>query len=809
MPLLPGTKLGPYEIKSSLGAGGMGEVYRATDTKLGRDVALKLLPPEVAHDPERLARFQREAKSLAQLDHPNIVTIYSVEECDGVHFLTMQLVEGQPLDRVIPAGGLQLPQIVEIASALGDALAAAHGKGIVHRDLKPVNVMLSKEGRVKVLDFGLAKDVSAPDAADATLTSDHQTQAGVVMGTPAYMSPEQTSGRPIDHRTDIFSLGVVLHEMSTGRRPFEGHSSAELISAILRDTPPPVTQSRPDLPSGLARIVRRCLEKDPQHRVQTARDVSNEFRDLRSGEVRGEVRGGIRDEVRPPSAAAPAEVQAAPARDISEIKPRKTVWAIAAILLLIGAAGVAYLKLHKAGTIDSIAVLPLENRSNDPDADYIPDGITESINNSLAGLPSLTVIPHSVALHYKGKSTDVRKVGDDLHVQSVLTGSVAERGDELTIDVELDDIQNGKQLWGKRYNSKLADLLAVQSDIAREVSQRLDSRLSADDRKKLTKGSTDNPEAYRLYLKGKFYTDKFTKEGFDTGIDYFNQAIAVDPNYALAYSGLAYNYINQIDWFMPPSEAGPKAKQAAEKALAIDESDARAHLALALVTHWYQWDWAAAESEFKRTIALSPNNTEAHTYYSWFLAPMGRNDEAVAEARRAEQADPLSPLASFSLGSVLVFVRQWDQAIEQLHRAIELDPTYWFSHNFLGRAYEQKRKYPEAIAEFQRALEVEKDNGEIWAGLGYAYTVSGQKAEAQKILDHLKEMSTHGWVASYNFAVIYAGLGEKDQAFTLLEQAYKDRSYYLATYFATDERLDNLRSDTRFDDLRKRIGLPK
>jgi TolB-like protein/Tfp pilus assembly protein PilF len=809
MPLLPGTKLGPYEIKSSLGAGGMGEVYRATDTKLGRDVALKLLPPEVAHDPERLARFQREAKSLAQLDHPNIVTIYSVEECDGVHFLTMQLVEGQPLDRVIPAGGLQLPQIVEIASALGDALAAAHDKGIVHRDLKPVNVMLSKEGRVKVLDFGLAKDVSAPDAADATLTSDHQTQAGVVMGTPAYMSPEQTSGRPIDHRTDIFSLGVVLHEMSTGRRPFEGHSSAELISAILRDTPPPVTQSRPDLPSGLARIVRRCLEKDPQHRVQTARDVSNEFRDLRSGEVRGEVRGGIRDEVRPPSAAAPAEVQAAPARDISEIKPRKTVWAIAAILLLIGAAGVAYLKLHKAGTIDSIAVLPLENRSNDPDADYIPDGITESINNSLAGLPSLTVIPHSVALHYKGKSTDVRKVGDDLHVQSVLTGSVAERGDELTIDVELDDIQNGKQLWGKRYNSKLADLLAVQSDIAREVSQRLDSRLSADDRKKLTKGSTDNPEAYRLYLKGKFYTDKFTKEGFDTGIDYFNQAIAVDPNYALAYSGLAYNYINQIDWFMPPSEAGPKAKQAAEKALAIDESDARAHLALALVTHWYQWDWAAAESEFKRTIALSPNNTEAHTYYSWFLAPMGRNDEAVAEARRAEEADPLSPLASFSLGSVLVFVRQWDQAIEQLHRAIELDPTYWFCHYFLGRAYEQKRKYPEAIAEFQRALEVEKDNGEIWAGLGYAYAVSGQKAEAQKILDHLKEMSTHGWVASYNFAVIYAGLGEKDQAFTLLEQAYKDRSYYLATYFATDERLDNLRSDTRFDDLRKRIGLPK
>jgi serine/threonine protein kinase/tetratricopeptide (TPR) repeat protein len=814
MPLLPGTKLGPYEIKSSLGAGGMGEVYRATDTKLGRDVALKLLPPEMANAPERLARFQREAKSLAQLDHPNIVTIYSVEECDGVHFLTMQLVEGQPLDRVIPAGGLPFPQIVEIASSLGDALAAAHDKGIVHRDLKPANVMLSKEGRVKVLDFGLAKDVSAPDGAGATLTSDHQTQAGVVMGTPAYMSPEQTSGRPVDHRTDIFSLGVVLHEMSTGRRPFDGHSSAELISAILRDTPPPVTQSRPDLPSGLARIVRRCLEKDPQHRVQTARDVSNEFRDLRSsgevrGEVRAEVRGEVRSEVPPPSAAGTAEAKAALARDISEIKPRKTVWAIAVILLVIGAAGVAYLKLHKAGTIDSIAVLPLENKNNDPDSDYIPDGITESINNSLAGLPNLTVIPHSVALHYKGKSTDVRKVGEELHVQSVLAGSVAERGNDLTIDVELDDIQNGKELWGEQYHRKLAELLAVQSDIAREVSQRLDSRLSAEDRKKLTKGSTDDPEAYRLYLKGKFYTDKFTKEGFDTGIDYFNQAIAVDPNYGLAYSGLAYNYINQVDWFMPPNEAGPKTKEAALKALAIDPSDARAHLTLAIETHWYEWNWPAAETEFKRSIELNPQYTEARTYYAWFLAPLRRIDEAVAEITRAQNADPLSPFAAFSVGGVLVFARQWDSAITQLRHAIELDPNYWFNHCFLGRAYEQKRQFADAITEFQRALEVEKDNAEIWSALGYAYAVSGQKAEAQKVLDHLKELSARGWVAPYNTAVIYAGLGEKDQAFNALEQAYKQRSYYLPTYFATDERLDTLRSDPRFDDLRKRIGLPK
>jgi TolB-like protein/Tfp pilus assembly protein PilF len=1234
MPLSAGTKLGPYEIQSPLGAGGMGEVYRATDTKLGRDVALKVLPSEMANDPERLARFRREAKALAQLDHPNIVTIHSVEECDGVHFLTMQLVEGLPLDRVIPKGGLPVEQIVEIAGALGDALAAAHEKGIVHRDLKPANVMVSEDGRVKVLDFGLAKDVGRASPGNATLTSDSRTQVGVVMGTPAYMSPEQTSGRPLDHRTDIFSLGVVLHEMATGRRPFEGNSSAELISAILRDNPPSLTDVRPDLPGDLARIVRRCLEKDPRHRVQTARDVSNEFRDLarqtsqrlapetsstsraaadsgasraavledegfwvavlpfrhsggnaeltaladgltddivtglsrfsylrviarsfipqhsnqsadgrsagkqlgaryvmegtlrqagsklrlavqlvdatsgahlwaetyerdfspeavfalqddlvprivstvadmngvlprsmseavrsrdpeqlspyeavlrsfgyfervtpedlaaalpgleaavrkapasadawamlallhvqdyaqgfnlqadsltsgitaarravtvapanhlahfslaqalffqkefqsfrnaaaravelnpmdgnslaalgefltyagdserglalaerarqlnpnhpgwywhanfnhayREADYRGalnfalksnmtdnwgrhaliaaaygqlgeheEAAKALRDLLRlrpdisatiqreaekwfdpeygkrlleglrkagleilekeagapvparassPDPAAVRAEKMASPAQRASGNKNRTVALAVAAGLLVIAAVGVAiYLKSSKTGGIDSIAVLPLENRSSDPDAEYISDGITESINNSLARLPSLKVTPHSVASHYKGKATDVRKVGDELGVQAVLAGSVAQRGDDLTIDVELDDVRNGKQLWGEQYRRKLADLLAVQNEIAREVSQRLRSQLSAEDEKKLTKGSTENPEAYRLYLKGKYYTDKLTKEGTETGIDYYNQAIAVDPNYGLAYSGLAYNYINQMDWYMSPSEAGPKTKEAAEKALAIDGSDARAHLTLAILDHWYERKWAAAENGFKRTIELDPNSAESHLFYAWFLTSMGRNDEAIAEARRAQQADPLYPFASFSTGAVLLFARQWDQAIEQLHRAIELDPNFWFSHCYMGRAYEHKGKLPEAIAEFQRALEVEKDNGEIWSGLGNAYAVSGKNAEAQKVLDHLKELSAHGWVAPYNVAIIYTGLGEKDQAFALLEQAYKDRSYYVATYLATDERLDSLRSDPRFVDLRKRVGLP-
>jgi TolB-like protein/Flp pilus assembly protein TadD len=477
---------------------------------------------------------------------------------------------------------------------------------------------------------------------------------------------------------------------------------------------------------------------------------------------------------------------------------------------VVGAAALGiYLKPSKTGQIDSIAVLPLENRSNDADADYISDGITESIGNSLARLPSLKVIPHSVAFHYKGKTMDVQKVGDALGVQAVVTGRVAQRGDDLTIGVELDDVRNGKQLWGEQYNRKLADLLAVQSDISREVSQRLRSQLSAEDQQKLKKGSTENPEAYRLYLKGKYYTNTLTEDGFRKGLDYFNQAIIVDPSYGLAYNGLAYNYINQDDWFMPPNEAGPKAKDAAKKALAIDETDADAHLSLAIVAHWYEWDWTAAEREFKRAIELSPNDSEAHGYYSWFLAPMGRKDEAVAEAKRSQKADPLSSIANLFVGSVLVFTRQWDSAIEQLRRAKELDATFWFDPCFLGRAYEQKGRLPEAIAEFKRAVELEKDNGETWSGLGHAYALSGNRTEAQTVLDQLKELSAHSYVAPYNFAVIYAGLGEKDRAFVLLNRAYAERSYYLAVYLTTDARLDSLRSDLRFVELRRRVGLPE
>ena len=686
----------------------------------------------------------------------------------------MECVDGAPIVSREHPQALPPAEAQKLATQIAAALEAAHAKGIIHRDLKPANILVTASGTVKLLDFGLAKQGRGSAAEDLT-QSIGGTQIGTIMGTPAYMSPEQAEGRPADARSDIFTFGAVLHEMLSGHRAFAGESAAAIIGAIIHKNPEPL-----QAPPALEAIVRKCLSKSPNDRFQSATELRQA---LESASTQG------------PSGSR-----------------RYAISAAIGVAMFVIAAAVAWHYLHlrssSTGAIDSIAVLPLENHSNDPNADYISDGVTESINNSLARLPDLKVIPHSVAFHYKGKAMDVQQVGEELGVQAVLTGRVAQRGDDLTIGVELDDVRSGKQLWGEQYNRKMADLLAVQNEIARSVSQRLRMQLTAADQQKLTKGSTDNPQAYQLYLKGKYYTNKLSKGGFAAGLDYFNQAVAIDPNYGLAYSGLAYNYINQIDWFLPPSEAGPKTEEMAEKALSIDDSDAMAHLCLAIGTHWYKWNWAAAEREYKRAIELNPDNFEPHVYYGWFLAAMGRKDEAIAEAKRGQQADSLSSLAIFNIGAVFVFTREWDQAIPALRRANELDPTYWFGASFLGRAYEHEGKMPEAIAEFQRATELEKDNSEAWSGLGYAYAISGKKAEAQKVLQHLKEMSAQAWVAPYNVAIIHVGLGETDQAFDWLERAYKDHSYYLAEYLPTDERLDALRKDPRLADLRRRVGLP-
>jgi serine/threonine protein kinase/tetratricopeptide (TPR) repeat protein len=845
--LLPNTTLSHYRIVSKIGAGGMGEVYLAQDTKLDRKVALKVLPADVASNRDRMDRFVREAKSAAALNHPHIGQIHEIGEHEGTHFIVIEFIDGVTLREKIHSGKTDLKKLLKYLQQVAEGLSKAHSAGIVHRDLKPDNIMITNDGFAKVLDFGLAKlSESLGDRAMGRRSDEDPTVAmsprspvlpsgtspGLIIGTVGYMSPEQAQGRidEIDQRSDVFSFGCILFEAVTGHRAFDGKDAIDSLNKIIREAPPPITDFRPHLPNHLQRIVRRCLAKDREDRYQTIKDVGIELRELRreldvagidttapparsettadpGPEVKTIETGGVQAR----SVTGPSPPASSAEYIITGMKQHRVALAIAISVLLIGSVGLwVYLNGRNSGsTIESIAVLPFENRSNDPEVDYISDGITESINNSLTRLPNLKVVPHSVASHYKGKQMDAQKFGDELHVNVVLMGRVVQRGDNLTISVELDDIRNGKQLWGEQYNRKLADLLAVKSDIAREVSQRLRSQLSGEEQQKLTRGSTQNPEAYQLYLKGNYYTSKFTNEGFRKGVDYFNQAIAMDPNYALAYSGLAFNYNNAGDWMTPPREAAPKAKDAARRALAIDDTLANAHLSLATTAHWYEWDWATAEREFKRAIELNPNDPRPHGYYSWYLTTIGQPDQALAEAKRGQQLDPVSLEANLFLGSILVFSHQFDQAIEQLRSGIELDPTYWYAHDFLGRAYEQKGRMPEAIAEFQRALELEKDNAENWSNLGHAYALSGNKAEAQKIIDHLNELSGRTYVAPYNFAAIYAGLGDKDQAFAWLDRAYADRSGFLAFYLKSDAHMDSLHSDPRFAELMRRVGLPQ
>jgi len=599
--LAPGTLLGPYRIDAKLDSVGMGAVYRATDTRLNRTVAIKIAFGRFS------AGFEREARAIASLNHPNICQIYDV----GPNYLVMEYIVGAP---VLVSGQKPLAsaQAMPLALQMVAAIEAAHANGIVHRDLKPANILVTAAGTVKLLDFGLAKQSPAKlqaQGAVAVSSASLSCVSGMIMGTPAYMSPEQAEGKPADVRSDIFSLGAILYELLAGQRAFPGASIASALGAILHREPDPLDAPRP-----LAAIVSRCLAKQPAQRFQTATELRAALLRAASGE------GGLLDQIR----------------------PRRITVTAATIAMTAAVALAAFLWSRAGESIDSIAVLPLEMTSSDPNADYISDGIAMSVGNRLARMRGLKVAPGSATRRYKGKAEDYQKVGSALGVATILTGRVAQRGDDLSIDMELDDVRAGKQIWGQHYTRKVADLLMVQDDIANEVSQRLRVQLSPADQQRMNMGSTANPQAYQLYLKGAHFTDKFTREGFKLGIDYLDQAIALDPNYAGAHSYLAYNYINQDDWTLPPRESAPKARQAALKALSIDETDARAHLALAIAYQWYDWDWQASERQFKRAIELNALERDVHGYYSWFLPPMGRNDEAIAEAKLLLRDDPLS-----------------------------------------------------------------------------------------------------------------------------------------------------------------------
>src|SRR2546423_7077994 len=775
MTIAAGTHLGRYEIRSKIGAGGMGEVYLAEDTRLHRKVALKILPAELAANKDRMRRFEQEAQAAAALNHPNIAHIYEIGECGAVNFIAMEFVDGYTLREKIHGARADLKKLLRFLQHAAEGLAKAHAAGIVHRDLKPDNIMITRDGHAKILDFGLAKLLEPPQISGsgssevATAILPQHSTPGMILGTVGYMSPEQAQGKTdeIDQRSDIFSFGCILFEAVTGRKAFEGKDAVESLNKIIREPVAPIGDLNPSAPADLQRVVRRCLAKDPDERYQTIKDVAIELK-----EVRRELEASGIDTVVPtsmdirtkelpgaaistPTSMPPASLrqQASSAEYIvSGIKQHKLAAVVTLLFIVIAAAGVGfYLHAHNTeSAIESIAVLPFDNQSNDPDADYISDGIAESIINSLARLPNLKVIPRSIAFRYKGKPLDPQKAGEQLGVNAVLTGRVVQRGDNITISVELDDVRYGKQLWGEQYNRRPADLLAVQSDIANEVVQRVRWRPTGEQRQKLSKGATENPEAYQLYLKGNFFASKFTKDGLQKGLEYFNQAIAVDPNYALAYAGVGLYYVAATDWYLSPNEAMPKARDAARKALAIDETLADAHLLLGTVAHWYDWDWATAEREYRRAIELNPNDPRPHEFYSWFLSTnMARADEAIAEAKKAQQLDPVSAETNEYLGGALFFVRRYDEAIAQLRKAVEFDQDYWLAHEFLGQAYEQKGKLPEAIAEFQRAHQIEGTFAEPTAMLGHAYALSGKRVEALKIIDELNARSSHTYVPPY------------------------------------------------------------
>jgi len=777
MPLATGHRLGPYEILAPIGAGGMGEVYRARDSRLGREVAVKVLPPHLAANPAALARFEREARAVAALSHPNILAIHDFGSDQGVSYAVTELLEGETLRQRIERSPLGWRKAGEIAVALAEGLAAAHAKQITHRDLKPANIFLTSDGRVKILDFGLAR--SGPTAGDQDATAGPETEPGTILGTVGYMSPEQVRGSPADPRSDIFSFGCVLYEMVTGRQAFARPTGPETMTAILNEDPLPAAGSGKEIPAELERIITHCLEKNPPQRFQSARDLAFALQAIRG------------------PAAASSAPPAAPRWS------RRAVGAAAAAVVLAGLAAFLYLRGASGKQIQSLAVLPFVNAGADPNTEYLSDGITESLINSLSQLPNLAVKSRSMVQRYKGKDADARAAGRELGVDAVLSGRVTQRGEALAISIEVVDAATGNHLWGEQYNRTLAGLLAVQEEITRDITDKLRLRLTGQQKKAPAKRSTENAEAYQLYLKGRYHWNKRSAEGFRTAIDYFQQAIAKDPGYALAHAGLADCYTMLGNYFiLSPNESFPKARAAATKALEIDEQLAQAHTSQAAVKLWYEWDWKGADREFRRAVELNPQDATAHQWYSYYYLAMGKGEQALRQYRKALELDPLSlPVTTF-YGQMLIFNRQYDQATEHLRKALEMDPGFGPAHYVLGLAQVHQGRYPGAIAEFEKASPTMGGGPGSTVGLAWVYATSGRKAEARKVLEETRRSPQ--WPVL--LVMVYAQLGQKDEAFAELEKAFQERSLR-PDLVRLDPALDPLRSDPRWASLMRKVAL--
>jgi serine/threonine protein kinase/tetratricopeptide (TPR) repeat protein len=817
MAIATGTRLGRYEIRSPVGAGGMGEVYLAHDTLLDRSIALKVLPAALASEPQRLHRFLQEARAASQLKGGNVAHIYDIGDAGGLRFIAMEYVEGAQLNDKINGQPLPIPEIIRIGIHIASALEEAHAKGITHRDIKPQNVIVTPEGEVKVLDFGLAKldpllsrtSAQTPDSEAETRV---KTDPGVVMGTVLYMSPEQAMGREVDPRTDIFSLGVVLYEMAAGRVPFSGASITETIDKIAHSQPDAISRFNYSVPPELEMIIRKALRKERDERYQSVRGMIVDLKALQR-----EVEIGNHQEYPASVDQRSTVVDASSAErptviDTGQQQAPRSPEAFAARTVVSNSESISSGAVT-AGTTPSIAVLPLLNMSADPENEYFCDGLAEELLNALAKIEGLKVAARTSAFFFKGKEIDVREIGQKLGVGTVLEGSVRKAGNRVRITAQLIDVADGYHLWSERYDRQMEDIFDIQDEITLAVVNALKVTLLGEDKAAALKRYTDNTEAYELYLKGRHFYNKYTGEGWAKAIEYFEKAIEKEPEYAPAYAGISHCL--GISWYygiLPADEALPQANAASSRAMELEHDLDEAHLSLGNAHFYHEWNWAEAEREYSTAIELNPNSADAHQWYGMFLASRERFDQAVAEGRRARELDPLSLLVNLHLGRIYLLAGRWDRALRQAQRLTEIESNFVGAYWHLGAVHLHRGMHEEALEALQQALALSENQIAI-ANLGATYGLLGKREEALNVLNQLLEMRERQYVTALNIARVYSGLGDKDKAFEWLERAYEERDGGLAVLNAEAKAgtggvwVESIRTDPRFQDLARRIGL--